>query len=103
MCVCVCVCVCVCACVCVCVRVCVCVSMCVCVCVRVRVRVVLVWYRYIIAYCLKVMYVCFVLLLQYYFVIFCKGISPKMCIIVVRVKRNKRSFEPFLCLYYFVL
>ena len=25
-----------------------------------------------------------------------KGISPKMCILCVRVKINKRSFEPFL-------
>ena len=27
-----------------------------------------------------------------------KGISPKMCILCARVKINKRSFEPFLCL-----
>ena len=26
---------------------------------------------------------------------FIKGISPKMCILCVRVKINKRSFEPF--------
>ena len=27
------------------------------------------------------------------------GISPKMCMLCVRVKINKRSFEPFLCVF----